>query len=207
MLGLLGFALLAYGLFGQGCRRPQILLLMGFGTLFVFFGVAFFSSQLVARSPHVLGGPAAALGGRARRARARELACATPSGTASTAAALMIGLALVTLVAMLAAWHPRVVLRRGQQDLADRLRRHGAEQLLADPVASRTLRNAPGSTQVVGVRAGEARFLGATHPSTAVDPGASQVFNLDWIHGSQAALDTLGATAPSSTRTSRRTTT
>jgi putative ABC transport system permease protein len=42
------------------------------------------------------------------------------------------------------------------------------------------------------VRAGEARFLGATHSLTAVDQGASKVFRLDWTAGSQAVMDSLG---------------
>ena len=51
---------------------------------------------------HVLGGPAAAFAG-APGVLARENAMRNPQRTASTAAALMIGLALVTVVAMLAA--------------------------------------------------------------------------------------------------------
>ena len=47
---------------------------------------------------------------------ARDNAQRNPQRTASTAAALMIGLALVTVVAMLAQ-AIRVILRRRQQDL------------------------------------------------------------------------------------------
>ena len=50
------------------------------------------------------------------------------------------------------------------------------------------------TTAVVGVRAGEARFLGETHSLTAVDPGASKVFNLDWTIGlARVVMETLGA--------------
>jgi putative ABC transport system permease protein len=44
----------------------------------------------------------------------------------------------------------------------------------------------------VGVRTGEARFLNGDHFITAVDQGASKVFRLDWIEGSDATLDQLG---------------
>src|SRR5205085_1814964 len=40
----LGFALLAFGLFGSGLSTTAILVLMGLGALLIFFGVALFSS-------------------------------------------------------------------------------------------------------------------------------------------------------------------
>ena len=65
---------------------------------------------------------------------ARDNARRNPQRTASTAAALMIGLALVTLVAVLAAGITKSFRGCGEQDLAERgLRDHGAEQLHADP--------------------------------------------------------------------------
>src|SRR5581483_4848579 len=98
-LSLLGFGLIVLGLFGGG--TSSVLLSMGLGALFVFIGVAAFSSQLVVPLAHVLGGPAARIAG-APGALARENSMRNPQRTASTAAALMIGLALVTLVTMLA---------------------------------------------------------------------------------------------------------
>ena len=56
-----------------------------------------------------------------------------PQRTASTAAALMIGLALVTLVAALAAGIVSVVHERRQRHLHGRLLDHRAEQLRPDP--------------------------------------------------------------------------
>src|SRR5581483_6608668 len=55
-----------------------------------------------------------------------------------------------------------------------------------------TLRRAQGVHDVVGVRSGEARFLNGKHQFTAVDPGGSHIFRLDWTQGSQAVLDRLG---------------
>ena len=74
---------------------------MGLGALLIFFGVAL-SSRLVRPLARVLGWPAARVGGAAGRL-ARDNARRNPQRTGSTAAALMIGLALVTLVATLAA--------------------------------------------------------------------------------------------------------
>ena len=191
VLGLLGFAALAYGLFGSGLSTTQILIFMGLGTLLIFFGVAFFSSQLVVPLAHLLGGPAATIAG-APGVLARENSMRNPQRTASTAAALMIGLALVTLVAMLAqgirASFFDAVNKIWQTDYAVTAQNNYSPIPIA---MSDPLRRLPGTT-VVGVRAGEARFFGATHSLSAVDPSASKVFALDWTAGSQSVLDSLG---------------
>ncbi len=193
VLGLVGFALIAIALFVSGLSTTAILLLMGFGTLLVFFGVAFFSSQLVVPLSHVLGGPAAAIAG-APGVLARENAMRNPQRTASTAAALMIGLALVTVVAMLAA-----SIIASFFDAVDKIWQTdyavtSQNNYTPIPVSvTEPLHDSPVTTAVVGVRAGEAHFLGQTHSLTAVDPGASRVFNLDWTSGSPLVMERLGA--------------
>ena len=59
-LGLiaLGFASLAYGLFGSGLGTTQILLWMGLGALLIFIGVALFAPRLVRPLAGLLGWPA-----------------------------------------------------------------------------------------------------------------------------------------------------
>ena len=194
-LALLGFAALAFGLFGSGLSTAQILLFMGIGTLFIFFGVAFFTSQLVVPLAHVLGGPAATIAG-APGVLARENSMRNPQRTASTAAALMIGLALVTLVAMLAQ-----SIRTSFFGAVDKIWTTDYAVTAEDnfspiPVALMApLRQTPGAGPVVGVRAGDARIFGERESFlTALDPGASQVFALTWVQGSQAVLDRLGRT-------------
>jgi putative ABC transport system permease protein len=192
LLALLGFAALAYGLFGSGLSTTEILVFMGLGTLLVFFGVAFFTSQLVVPLAHVLGGPAAKLAG-APGVLARENSMRNPQRTASTAAALMIGLALVTLVAMLAQG-----IRASFFDAVNKIWTTDyavTAQNNYSPIpisVDEPLRRVPGVTAVVGVRAGEAHFLGARHNLSAVDPGASKVFDLDWTEGSPAVMESLG---------------
>ncbi len=192
LLGLGGVALLAYGLFGPGLSTTQILLAMGVGAVLIFFGVAFFSSQLVIPLARTLGGPLARVGG-APGILARENAMRNPQRTASTAAALMIGLALVTLVGMLAA-----SIRSSFFDAVDKIwvtdyAVTAQNNYTPIPVSvSESLRDVPGTTAVVGVRSGEARFLNGDHFITAVGPGASKVFQLDWKEGSNAVMDSLG---------------
>jgi len=192
LLGLLGFALLAYGLFGSGLSTTGILVSMGIGTLLIFFGVAFFSSQLVVPLAHLLGGPAARIGG-APGILARDNAMRNPQRTASTASALMIGLALVTLVAMLAQG-----IRGSFFDAVNKIwvtdyAVTAQNNYSPIPISvSQPLRQSPNTTAVVGVRAGEGRILGGTDFLTGVDPGASKVFRLDWTNGSPQVMETLG---------------
>src|SRR5204862_453861 len=80
----------------------QILLLMLGGALVGFFGIALLSVRLIGPLAWTLGWPATKLGAAAG-ALARDNSRRNPQRTASTASALMIGLALVTLVSMLAA--------------------------------------------------------------------------------------------------------
>ena len=156
LLGLAGFALLAYGLFGPGLSTTQLLLAMGVGAVLIFFGVAFFSAQLVTPLSHVLGGPAARFAG-APGILARENAMRNPQRTASTASALMIGLALVTLVGMLAA-----SIRASFFDAVDKIwvtdyAVTAQNNYSPIPISvEEPLRGVPGTTAVIGVRAGEA---------------------------------------------------
>ncbi len=191
-LAVVGFALLAYGLFGPGLSTTAVLLFMGLGTVLIFFGVALFSSHLVVPLAHVLGAPGARFGGVSGEL-ARENTQRNPQRTGSTAAALMIGLALVTLVAMLAAG-----IRSTFFDAVDKLWQTDyavtAENNFSPiPVSvSAPIRKVPGVTALVGVRTGEARILGGKRELSAVDPGGSRIFTLDWSQGSQAVLDSLG---------------
>ena len=93
---------LGVGLFVSGLETPVILLLLGVGAISLFLGVALLASRLVKPLAAIVGWPALRLGGMAGEL-ARENSIRNPGRTASTAAALMIGLALVTVVAVLGA--------------------------------------------------------------------------------------------------------
>ncbi len=193
-LAALGFAALAFGLFGSGLSTTGILVFMGLGALLIFFGVALFSSHLVIPLATVLGAPGAAIGGAAG-VLARENAQRNPQRTGSTAAALMIGLALVTLVAMLAQGIRSSFFGAVDQLLTSNYAVTAENNFDPIPVASADpARSVPGVTAVVGVRAGDARIFDATHSVTAIDPGGSKVVKLTWIAGSQSVFETLGAT-------------
>jgi putative ABC transport system permease protein len=190
-LAVLGFAALAFGLFGAS-GTGAILALMGIGALFVFVGVALFSSQLVVPLAHVLGGPAARFAG-APGVLARENSMRNPQRTGSMAASLMIGLALVTLVTMLAQGIRSsffgAVNRIWNTDYA--VTAQNNFDLI--PISMEgPLERTPGVKIVAGIRSGDSRAFGATHSVSGVGPGAGTVFRLDWKQGSQASLDNLG---------------
>ena len=194
-LGLtaLGFAALAFGLFGSGLGTTEILVWMGLGALLIFLGVALFSAKLVRPLAALLGEPAARVGGAAGKL-ARDNARRNPQRTASTAAALMIGLALVTLVATLAAGITSTF--RGAVDEIFTSDYAITAQNNFTPIpteAAEAAAKADGVEAIASTRAGEARVFGETTGVTAVDEDAGRVLTLDWTDGSQAVFSELGA--------------
>lgn len=194
-LGLtaLGFAALLYGLFGRGLGTTQVLLWMGIGALLIFVGVALFSARLVRPLAAALGWPATRIGGAAGRL-ARDNARRNPQRTASTAAALMIGLALVTLVATLAAGITSTF--RGSVDALFVGDYAITAQNNFSPIptsAAEAAARAPGVEAVGSVRTGEARVFDKTEFVTAVTPQVGEVLDLEWKEGSQAVLGSLGS--------------
>jgi putative ABC transport system permease protein len=133
------------------------------------------------------------MGGVAGRL-ARSNSIRNPARTASTAAALMIGLALVTLVAVLAQG-----LKGSFEQAVDELF-HADYALTSQdgftpmPIAAaNALRRAPDVGVVAGVRGGAGRAFGKEIQLTAVEPGISKVIALDWTKGSPGTLEHLGA--------------
>ncbi len=191
-----GFAALAYGLFGSGLETTEILVWMGLGALLIFLGVALFSSRLVRPLAQVLGWPAMRFGGAAG-GLARDNARRNPQRTGSTAAALMIGLALVTLVATLAAGI--VETFRGAVD--DLWKTSDSDYGITaqnnfSPIpiaAADAAAQAPGVRAVMNVRTGEVRAFEETIFATAVDPTARELISLTWKDGSQEVLADLGS--------------
>ena len=116
-----------------------------------------------------------------------------PQRTAATAAALMIGLALVTLVATLAAG----IIRPFEQAVDKIFTADYAitAQNNFDPLPTSVAlaaAKAPGVESIASVRGGDGRAFGSTIQVTAVDPQAPDVLTLDWKDGSQAVLGQLG---------------
>ncbi|MDQ2984520.1 MAG: ABC transporter permease [Actinomycetota bacterium] len=188
----LGLALLLIALFMSGLSVATRMLSLGIGTLLLFLGVALVSAHLIRPLASLLGWPASRLG--APGELARENSIRNPSRTASTAAALMIGLALVTFVAVMGAG-----LRSSFEDAVDQLfvgdyaltARDTFTPLTTE--AANRLRDVPGVTAVSGIRAGSGKAFGDTVAVTAVEPNVKKVINFDWDRGSKSVPERLGA--------------
>jgi putative ABC transport system permease protein len=194
VLAGLGFGGLLWGLFAPGLGTGGVLFFMLGGALLVFFGIALLSVRLVTPLAGGLGWPATKIGGTAGHL-ARENAQRNPQRTASTASALMIGLALVTLVSMLAAG-----IITSFKGSVDKIWKNADYAITAQnnfspiPIAAaQAVAKTPGVTAIGDVRAGEARTFNNTSTLTAVNPPAAQMFQLDWKEGSGSVLANLGA--------------
>ena len=142
----------------------------------------------------VLGWPATRLGG-ASGTLARDNAMRNPKRTASTASALMIGLALVTFVAILGQG-----IRSSFESAVDDLFKGNYALTSQDTFtpltisAEKAIAKAPGVTVVSGIRAGSARVFGSVENLTGADPQLTKVIHLDWKEGSNAVPAELGKT-------------
>ncbi len=194
LLTALGFALVIYGLFAHGLGTKGVLLSMGVGTLLIFIGVSLLAARFARPLAWVLGAPASRFGGAAG-ALARDNARRNPQRTASTASALMIGLALVTLVAVIAAGITKS-FRGAVNDLWVSGYAITAQNNF-DPIpiaAGNAAARTPGVQAIANVRGGDAEILNGVHQATAVGPGGAQIFNMTWLDGGNSTVFTrLGA--------------
>ncbi|HEX8854652.1 MAG TPA: FtsX-like permease family protein [Thermoleophilaceae bacterium] len=192
---VLGLAagLLIYGLFAEGLATGTVLLTVGLGCILLFVGVGLISSRLVGPLAAVVGAPAERFGGAPGRL-ARENSVRNPTRTARTAGALMIGLALVALIATLGAGVKNTDKNAVRKQVtADYVvtSSNGFESFIAG--AGDAAAKAPGVEVASSVRADKARALGSDIDVTGVDPATiGQVYAYGWTKGSDATLGTLG---------------
>ena len=189
---LAAILLVCVGTLATGLATAPRLIALGGGVLLLFFGVSMNAAKIVRPLAAVLGAPARTVGG-APGILARDNATRNPSRTASTASALMIGLALVTFVAIFGKG-----LRASFEDAVNKL-------FIADyavtstgnfqPISADTgksLVGKPGVTIVSPIRAGSAKFLGSVHDINGVDGNAPKVIRLEWKLGDDSVPGRLG---------------
>ena len=183
---------LAVGLFG-GLEIGPTLGLIGLGCILMFVGVGLIASRLVKPLAAALGAPGERFGGVSGQL-ARENATRNPQRTARTAGALMIGLALVTLVATLGA----SLKGTNRSALEDQVRSdyvvtsdNGFDPFTA--AAGKALDGAPGVAVASSVRSDSAEAFGDEGNITGVDPATiGQVYDYRWNKGSDSVLLSLG---------------
>ncbi len=188
----IGIALLVYGTLVDDLGVRQRLVSLGVGVLVLFIGFAMVSRYIVKPLARALGWPGVKIGGAAGRL-ARENSMRNPVRTARTAAALMIGLALISFIAIFASG-----LQNSISDAVDK--QVNASYVVVsddnftpfDPSVDQALASVPGA-EVVGVRGGRGKVLDSEENVTGVDPSTiASVYTFDWTNGSDAVLSTLG---------------
>src|SRR3954468_8360474 len=158
LLGAAGIAMVLIGLLGSGDAGNRAIL-MGGGAVAVVFAVSIFSPRLVP--------PLATLAGWAlERVRpltgrlARENAQRNPSRTAITAAALMIGLALVAFVTVFAAGLKSTVAQVVDENFAGGLVIQNSDGFSPIPNgAAKAARKVPGVASVSTIRGAQAEVV------------------------------------------------
>jgi putative ABC transport system permease protein len=193
--GMVGLALvlLLFGSFGPGLATAPRLVFVCLGCLLLFFGTALLSAGIVKPLASVLGWPAERLAGLAGEV-ARENSTRNPGRTAATSAALMVGLALVTFVAVLGqGLRSSVVGTIEDQVVADYVVGAAGGLETFPPAAGRSVA-AAGAVEVAShVRGDAAKAAGSEERITGIDGATlTSVYRFDWEDGSDGVLRTLG---------------
>jgi putative ABC transport system permease protein len=185
-------ALMLVGLFVNGLSTAQRLIALGVGAAAVFIGVAMLAKTLVPPLARVLGWPATEIGGAAGEL-ARGNAMRNPQRTASTASALMIGLALVTLVSVLASGLKTTFNNAVNSVFKGDYALTATDNFSPISIASASaLKHVSGVNIVSGVRAGDGKAFGSKINVTAVSGDITKVIVVPWQYGSQAVPGRLG---------------
>jgi putative ABC transport system permease protein len=193
---------LVYGTLGSDVSTAVRILGIAGGAFGIFIGLAVIAPRLVRPLAHVVGLPAARLGGAAGRL-AQENAIRNPGRTASTAAALMIGLTLVSFVAVFGKGLLAKRRDRAAQAARHEPRDHLAERLGRVPIgAGEAAAKAPGVVLSSSIRGDQVQVVGDGEKAVSgVDPATiARAYKFEWLEGSEASLATLDAAARSSAR-------
>ena len=184
---------LVYGTLGSDVSTGVRILGIAGGAFGIFIGLAVIAPRLVRPLAHVVGLPAARLGGAAGRL-AQENAVRNPGRTASTAAALMIGLTLVSFVAVFG----KGLLASDESALRKQL---GTSHVITsqsgwDTVplgAGEAAAAAAGVTLSSSIRGDQAQIPGDGEKAVSgVDPATiAGAYNFEWAEGSDASLAAL----------------
>ena len=192
-----GIAVAALGFFGDAATTTRLLEMAG-GAMLLFIAIAMLAKYIVRPLTRIIGWPLERLGGTSGRL-ARENAGRNPARTASTAAALMIGLGLVVFVAVFAQG-----LKASFIDVFDKA--VTADVVAYDVGSSQPLpkkgveamRAVPGVETVAGLAFTNVKINdNAPSFANAIAPADfSKVWKLEWIDGDDSLLDRLnGASA------------
>ncbi len=192
LLTALGLVLIV-SVLASGSEGGDAALRMGGGVLCVVVAISIFSPQIVRPMASIVGAPLGWIGGLTGRL-ARENSQRNPSRTAVTAAALMIGLALVSFVTIFASGINSSVTKVIDQDLKGELTLQGPGGFTPIPIAAVTeagkvdgVQGSSGfSFSQVKVEGGGSKSMSSVQPETI-----NQVMNIEFDQGSASDLSGL----------------
>jgi putative ABC transport system permease protein len=188
LLGLAGLAMVLIGLFG-GADGGSAAGLIGGGAVAVLLGVSLFSPRLVRPLASLAGRPLELLRRLIGRL-ARENTQRNPARTAVTAAALMIGLAVVAFVTVFAAGIKSSIATAVDESFQGELVLQNSDGFSPiSPRAAGVARKVPGVELVSTVRAAQAEVIGGGKERvSALAPDATSVLTIDWVDGGPETL-------------------
>jgi putative ABC transport system permease protein len=182
-VAFLGAVAFVVGLFVRPGGTIGLLGLAGAGALLMFLGVASVSSTIARPATKLIGWPIAKVF-KTPGVLARENAGRSPRRTSATAAALMIGVALVSAASVFAA-----SLRHTFADVLERSVK--ADYIITDesfqglpPAVAQTLANVPELSAVTPIRQAQVEINGDRKDVGAADPAAlGELVNIDMEDG------------------------
>ena len=182
--------LFSLGVFADGLEIKLRLVALVAGVLLLFVGVAMVASRVVRPLAFVFGAPGARFGGTAGRL-ARQNAVRNPARTALTAAAVMIGLALITFVAVIGqGFRSSFTSSVNELFVADYALTAGKNALTNK--AARAAARTPGVEAVSEIRAASAKLAGNSISINGVDGKLTTVVDMKWSSGSSSVPAQLG---------------
>ena len=192
LLGVGGLGLTALGIFG-GAESNTAAALVGGGAAATLFGVSLFSPRLVKPLASVAGWPLERVRGLTGRL-ARENTVRKPGRTATTAASLMIGLAVVVFVTVFAAGISESVGNTIDRNFQGDIVLQNTDGFSPIPAgAAREAASVDGVETVGSLSYSGAEYKKKDIRAAGVDPAtANDVLSLDWKKGGPSTLDDLG---------------
>jgi ABC-type antimicrobial peptide transport system permease subunit len=192
---LFGFWLIRYGAFAPAPRRKRVLALIGGTIVYPPIALVVLVMWLRRKARTRASWPVSTPADRTINGIALHNAKRNPQRTASTASALMIGIAIVTLVAVLASsittsFRGAVdALFTGDYAITAQNNYSPLPVSVADAAAK-----TPGVVAIASVRAGQGAAFGKSIMVTATAGQSAELLKLDWTQGSQRVFSELGST-------------
>jgi putative ABC transport system permease protein len=176
------------GILANGLSGLAVGLLLGLGIVALFVGVALAAPHMVTPLTRLVGLPARRSGGIAGDL-ANANSTRNPGRTASTAAALMIGLTLVTVVAVLGAGLRTTVESAVTDQVNAAYIVDGPDGGTFEAAEGDALARVPGVRTASHVRFDRALVAGEENDVTGVDPATiARFYHFNWTDGSDAAV-------------------